>query len=292
MNWPALLELRSFHRWVGWRIFTRRGELTKPPVNPHSGCLARVSDSTSWGTFEEAVIAVKKYRLDGIGFVLNGERFVCIDLDNCRDPENGTTADWARNIVFQINSYTEISPSGTGLHIWTIGLLPCGGKREGHFEIYSNRRYMTITGKKFESTPGTIEDRAEIIASYNQLISNFKDETIERHSIEPHSIARLKADLRTVFKKASNAANGNKFKKLYSGDWREYNSQSEADLAFCSMLAYWTNREISLMDALFRKSGLMRKKWDEMHFSDGITYGERTLARACSIVVGSRLKLR
>ncbi len=76
------------------------------------------------------------------------------------------------------------------------------------------------------------------------------------------------------------ASNGDKFRKLWSGDWSEYSSQSKADLALCSMLAVWTGRDPVRIDSLFRKSGMMRKKWDEKHFGDGSTYGQATIQKA------------
>jgi len=64
------------------------------------------------------------------------------------------------------------------------------------------------------------------------------------------------------------------------GDTSGYESHSEADMALCRLLAFWTGRDRSRMDRLFRQSGLARDKWDEVHYADGSTYGEKTLERA------------
>ena len=75
------------------------------------------------------------------------------------------------------------------------------------------------------------------------------------------------------------ANNGQRFERLWRGEWRgEYPSQSEADLALCSILAFWTGRDAERMDQLFRRSGLFRPKWDEHRGSR--TYGETTIATA------------
>jgi hypothetical protein len=83
-----------------------------------------------------------------------------------------------------------------------------------------------------------------------------------------------------LIEKAKAAANGAKFSKLSGGDFRDYESPSEADLALCSMLAFWTAGDRSRMDHIFRQSGLMREKWDEKHFGDGRTYGQSTIQKA------------
>jgi primase-polymerase (primpol)-like protein len=80
--------------------------------------------------------------------------------------------------------------------------------------------------------------------------------------------------------KAKAAANGSKFARLYRGSTTGYPSQSEADMALCTLLAFWTGGDATQMDRLFRDSGLMRDKWDEVHYADGATYGERTIERA------------
>ena len=81
--------------------------------------------------------------------------------------------------------------------------------------------------------------------------------------------------------KATGAANGTTFERLWYGAWDgAYPSQSEADLALCGILAFWTGRDAQRIDQLFRASGLYRPKWDVKHFADGRTYGERTVAIA------------
>jgi putative DNA primase/helicase len=94
--------------------------------------------------------------------------------------------------------------------------------------------------------------------------------------------ARRPVDLNDtdLIEKAKTAANGAKFSRLWAGDDSEYGSQSEADLALCCMLAFWTGGDAGRVDALFRSSGLYRKKWDDRHFGDGRTYGQSTVEEA------------
>jgi hypothetical protein len=88
-----------------------------------------------------------------------------------------------------------------------------------------------------------------------------------------------------LIRRGAAAANGAKFVRLWSGDTDGYGSggnegHSEADLALCSMLAFWTGPDEDRIDALFRRSGLMRPKWDERHYGDGRTYGRGTIGKA------------
>ena len=77
-----------------------------------------------------------------------------------------------------------------------------------------------------------------------------------------------------------NASNGAKFERLWKGNTGGYDSQSEADMALCNLLAFWTGGDQTRIDELFRQSGLLREKWDEVHYADGSTYGEKTIERA------------
>ena len=90
-----------------------------------------------------------------------------------------------------------------------------------------------------------------------------------------------------IIQKALAAKNGEKFKSLWQGEPGQYKSASEADQALCSLLAFWCSKDADRMDALFRQSGLMRKKWDDRHYSDGRTYGQgciETAIRNCAEV--------
>ncbi|ELY66174.1 hypothetical protein C489_13498 [Natrinema versiforme JCM 10478] len=83
-----------------------------------------------------------------------------------------------------------------------------------------------------------------------------------------------------LLEKAMNASNGTKFERLWNGNMAGYESQSEADMALCCLLAFWTGGDHTRVDQLFRQSGLLREKWDEVHYADGSTYGEKTIERA------------
>src|SRR5690242_18524188 len=97
-------------RFVLWRWTWRSGKWTKPPYQP-SGRLAKADDQTTWSTFEDVVKVADRF--DGVGVVLTGDGLVGVDLDHSASGE--MIEGWAREIIEQLNSYTEYSPSGTGL---------------------------------------------------------------------------------------------------------------------------------------------------------------------------------
>lgn len=250
-------ELRNLPQWLAWREELRQdGTKTKPPKNPHTGLPASPTNPNDWGTFEEAVAAVERHRLDGIGFALTSENgIVGIDLDKCRNPETGELTRMAEQIVGLCASYTEISPSGCGLRIFVRGELPEDGRRQGGFEIYKSARYLTVTGDQLDAVPGypallssAIESRQEAIDGIYSWIA--KDAQIAAKARKEDS----------------------RFEALWKGDTSEYDhDDSRADLALCNMLAPRCNHDPDQMGRVFRWSGLMRPKWDEKHSTDGRT---------------------
>jgi len=153
-------ELKALPQWVVWREEIREGKKTKVPYQPRNP--KRKASSTkpdTWGTFEQALNVAKTNGFGGIGYVFSVEDPYCgVDLDHCRDPVTGEIAQWAWEIIRRLNSYTEISPSGTGVHILIEGTVPPGGNSKGlpgggKVEMYSQGRYFTMTGHHLGGTP-------------------------------------------------------------------------------------------------------------------------------------------
>ena len=148
-NVPEQLTERP--QWVCWRLEMRDGKPTKVPYTSGTERRASSTDLMTWATFEEALAAYEAGEppYDGIGFVFcNADPFVGIDLDKCRDPENGEITTWAQKIISRVQEgHVEISPSGTGVHIIVRGSVRDGGMRKGKVEMYARGRFFTITGK-------------------------------------------------------------------------------------------------------------------------------------------------
>ncbi|MEZ6072255.1 MAG: hypothetical protein R3C10_18850 [Pirellulales bacterium] len=157
--------IRQLTQWVAWRYVERDGKPTKAPVNPRTGSLAKSTEPDTWGTFEEAIAACQSdQQLAGVGFVFTADDNYCgVDLDNSIDPESGQLKRWAADIVDRLDSYTEISPSGTGLKVFLKANKPGSRCRkayhDGEVEIYDNGRFFTLTGQRLDTASATIEDR-------------------------------------------------------------------------------------------------------------------------------------
>jgi hypothetical protein len=145
-------EMRAAPRWClwGWVWRTERGEWGKVPMRTN-GANARSNDPATWCDSAAAVAAYERGGFDGLGFML-GDGWVGVDLDVCRDPATGALCDPARTIVGTLNSYTEVSPTRTGLKIFVRGKKPRGECKspDNEIEMYELGRYFTVTGIRIE----------------------------------------------------------------------------------------------------------------------------------------------
>lgn len=177
-------ELRQLPQWVLWATVVRDGLATKLPYQS-GGALAKSNDPTSWGSFagieQELDWAGKRY--SGLGFVFaKSDEFCGIDLDGCRNALRGEMAPWAKQIIQDLNSYSEVSPSGTGVKIFLRGKLPMPtGKKKAidqpafwgkqpAIEVYDHSRYFAVTGQRLAGVSHICEPRQ------GQL-----DELVSRH---------------------------------------------------------------------------------------------------------------
>lgn len=253
-------ELTTYPHWVCWRWKWSRNDWTKVPVNPHTGALASSTDSATWGTFEQAIDWSRRHHLAGVGFMFSSDNpFAGVDLDDCYDPATGALLPWAARIVQQLDSYTEVSPSGKGLKIFVRGSLPGSRHKAGDIEMYECARYFTVTGRHLPRTPLTIEERSTALASVYR--ETFKTEKPANTNPAPTPLTSILSDA-DILNRAMRAKNGQKFSRLWAGDATGYPSPSEADLALCSLLAFWTGPNETTIDRLFRQSGLYREKWE------------------------------
>ncbi len=276
-------ELTDRDQWTCWKEEQRDGELTKVPIDPHTGKYGDATDPDAWASFETAAQAAAQSReIDGIGFVFSEDGTVAgVDLDDVRDLENGRPSKTAKSIIQDLDSYTEVSPSGTGYHVYVQGFV-FGGNREvfedapGHIEMYDSGRFFTVTGDHVDGTPMQVAERAGTLQDVHE--EYIADDSEDHADTAPEPADPVDLNDQELLEKAKNAANGQQFERLWRGDWSDYESQSEADLALCSHLAFWTGGDRDRIDALFRRSGLIREKWDEDRGAQ--TYGERTIEKA------------
>lgn len=171
-DFPAVRELAAHPQWVAWRLEPRReGKATKVPVSPKNGATASVMRPTDWGTLDEALALANRRHLAGVGFVLtDADPYVGIDLDHCCDPDTGALSDLARSLVDLGETYCEISPSKTGVRIWARGRIDKSFRLSDlGVEVYSARRYLTMTGWHIDGTPVEIREAPQTIARLTAL---------------------------------------------------------------------------------------------------------------------------
>lgn len=277
-------EWKSQRRWLGWyyenHIDVDTGEVTtkKPPLRPDGSGRADVTNPAHWGTWDEVMWGFKHGPLHGIGFALSeGDDNTGIDLDHCRDPQTGDIQFWARSILADFQTYAEVSPSGTGVHIYLKGQRPEGsGNRVGNVEIYDRARYLTVTGLALNDW-GVCECQDALNGLCRELWPAVKlepDAGVQRESLQ-HRAQRLEDD--ALLKKMLRRPN---VARLFRGDFTGYKCPSEGDAALLAHLAWWTNGDAEQMDRLFRRSGLYRTKWERR------TYRERSIAAAIALQGG------
>lgn len=164
---PALKPLTELPNWVVWKWQRNaQGEWTKPPfVARNPSRYAKNNDPKTWSTFDQALKAVEAGKADGVGFCLLGTEYAAFDIDDCRNPVNGTIDPVAQALIDRAGSYVEVTPSGTGLRIIGTGsdrLMHTKNKVNGSavsIEAYRNcARYITISGAQLASAPQGLND--------------------------------------------------------------------------------------------------------------------------------------
>ncbi len=259
MAHAALGELAGWDQWVCYRYADRNtGKESKVPVDHRTGRNASVRDPATWTSHDNALAVMGEHGYDGVGFVFTRDDPYCgVDLDGCLDPDTGEIRGWATAMVDALDSYTEVSPSGTGLHIIVRATLPGGGIKTPRVEMYDSGRYFTFTGNTLPGTREGIETRQEAIeALYEEYGQSFAQAQHPWTTPAPEGVGE-------IVEKARNAKNGDRFRALYDhGDTSGYASQSEADFVLMLMLAFWFAADPESMEAAFNESALgQREKW-------------------------------
>ena len=284
-NLPA--ELQEHELFCCWQYEEQDGRTTKVPYNPRTSGKAQSTNPATFAPLEAAVAASSEY--DGLGVGIFGS-LGAIDIDHCIN-EAGEISEMAVDIMSTMQAYTEYSPSGRGLRI----LFKAAGfqydkaryyinNQKAGLEVYiagCTNKFVTVTGNAF--TPGMdLEEHGEELAA-----------VLEKYMVRPQVgkptppavfTGTAGLDDLALIDRAKKGKNGEQFAALWSGDVSGYSSHSEADMALCNWLAWWTNKDADQMDRLFRASGLMRGKWNRRQ--SGSTYGAITIQNAIASCSG------
>ena len=279
-------DLRQVPQFVVWDWEYRNDRWTKPPINPLRDGYAKSTDPATWATFDAALAAYQRRQLAGVGFALtDADPFFFVDLDHCRDAETGAIAPWATRIIRLFHhTYREVSPSGFGIKIVGRGRLPGGQHTKpiadhprAKVELFDDKKYTTLSGHRHDGAPRNVVDaQAGLDALYREL---FPPTT---RATQPPGPTVGEDDDDDRLERARGSKGGPTFVALFDrGDTGGHGGDaSSADLALCNMLAFWFGPDPARIDRVFRRSALMRQKWDTRHHGDGRTYGQGTIDAA------------
>jgi hypothetical protein len=248
--------------------------------------LAETDNPATWVNFETAVRTYLDYGCDGIGICRTGD-LIFGELDGVIDAEGHIRSfPWAQKFLTAMRgrAYVESSPTRTGIHAICRGILPPGrrefdepGQIHTGFALYDKSRYFTVIGHVLTES-GNIQDLTQVLERLHKELFPTQKSNGTAHPPRSSEPAMSLNDAE-LLAKARRAANGNAFSNLFDhGAWEgRYPSESEADLALCNHLAFWTGCDPIQMDRLFRQSALFDSKWDQR-----ADYRQRTIELACS----------
>jgi Zn ribbon nucleic-acid-binding protein len=241
--------------WVGYTWVLRDGKRTKVPKDAHTGRNASTTNPATWTDFATARTFALRHGY-GLGFML-APPFVGVDLDHCRDAATGELSTLGLSVLANLDTYAEVSVSGTGVKAIAYGEKPGQRCRKNglELEMYSEKRLFALTGQRLDDAPRQVNDCQEYL---DHLYTTMFGETVPTPSAPPAFVTD--DDDRAVLDWLT--THNPKFAALWAGDTAAYNGDdSAADQALCNMLAFRTGDE-NRVDQIFRLSGLYRAKWE------------------------------
>lgn len=224
-------------------------------------------------SFEEACKIADSSSLDKLGFVMTkDDPFVAVIIKDCLNFQ-GDLNPLGLEITNQINSYTEYVDDN--IQIICEGILPSGNQKKPLYGIeLLDNGILSITGDAMYENLQINECTREVVQIYNQYFC-------KTNNLPNQQLTKPVPSPKGIIEDLSKMEQGDKLINLFEGNWKAYyDSQMEADLAFCTALAIATNNNKELLDATFRSSKLFRNGWDNEYFHKGCTYGEEILSKA------------
>ena len=265
---PLIKKYGKNKIWVNYSIVQSGNRKTKIPFSPITRKNASSMKPSDWSTYEEA----KKVNEKQVGIVCTGDNKLFIDIDHCL---NGLTIEHEEKhkiveLIIAADTYTEISPSATGLHLYLglTGPLELEANRSGNFEAYTGGRYFTVTQNPYKEVKDvrtiTPEEAIELLSllgypwgKQETLVADVSDNTKQEGTNKKNET--ISDDL--VLSKMFASSTGKKIKALYDGDTSEYkNDLSSADMALLSYLAFWTGRDANAMETIWMESQLGKRE--------------------------------
>jgi len=274
-------RLKQYDHWL---VTQDKEPVTPPSKWQHSENLFAFTDAQA-----------EAHRIGGeVAFCFTEEDpFIGFDLDDVKC--GGGFTEEARTIVQRLDSYAEISSSGTGLHVIAEGDRLDDYKHRGdlseggHLEVYDESRYFVLTGDVYDDST-SVESRPSVARSIQEAYLSVDDQPDTGGDQKPVSEQefdggdadatpeQVRRTIRAYGASSSTSVDGDAILRLWDGSDAGYGGDtSRADMAFVKHLYFWCKGDEQLMDECFRASGRMRPKWDKIHYSNGDTYGEQII---------------
>ena len=279
---PDMLALR---RYVVWRYEERVGKSAKiPHVADGTGARASSTDPVTWRSFEAAARMFLVGGYDGVGFVFSpGDPYAGVDLDNCRDSESAALDAWASELVATLDGYTEVSPSGTGVHVIVRGAAP--NRQDGRIEAYSSGRYFTVTGRAIFGHGLPPPERQE---GLNMLAQKYLSRATGTYVIarsrrgEPGKLSDMEVD-----DLCRGACNGEEYVYLVGRGGMAGNGDGplEAERALARLIASYTQDAAQVGRLMDRSLLGQRPEWRER-----VDHRTRTIESAIAEAIGEHCK--
>lgn len=217
-KWSIPADLMVLPQWVCWGA---PGKARKCPYNPRTGYPAKAGQPDTWADLATATAEVNAGHYEGVGFEFNSGGIVGVDFDHCI--QGGKLDAWAAAWVERFNSYTEVSPSGTGLHILCRGKLPGEAVKKPRGEMYDRARYFTITGKPWDGPAKPLRDAQEAVTALYEELQAGTRKSAERPTearTAPHGAVSIEDA--PLIEKMKRGRNGAEFSRLWAGDISAY----------------------------------------------------------------------
>ena len=249
----------------------------KIPFNPVTGVPAKAGQPTTWVRFEDAVNAFHDGGYDGIVFEFNNNGIVGIDLDHVIS-EDGSLSVEAAEIVVMLDSYTEYSPSGKGLHIFVKGNIPVDGRKKGFIEMYKAKRYFTVTGNVYGELKPINERSEQVMQIFDKYFNDTVSVNLNQEADIHNSCNNTGKDYFSIGLERDAV-----FKALWNDEYQseKCTSESEADLALMGKLLYWCSGNADVAIEAFKGSPYAKGK-DDNHTAkiERSDYLQRTVKKA------------
>jgi putative DNA primase/helicase len=258
-NIPPPLTRRP--NWVVWGL---PNAPPKAPFNPASLLAGRPAPAKAgvketWDAYESAAECVRRGLAWGIGYEFDGGGIYGVDLDHVLD-EAGTLTPEAREVVDLLGTYTEVSPSGSGIHLFVYapGAEIIRHRKKGYFlEIYTEGRYFTVTGNAYGGVKPIARRTAQLQTVHDRF---FPPDPARNTAYAPPPVTVPTAEQEHFLR--TGLEHDRLFAALWAGQ-RRYGNESSDDQALMNKLAYWRNADLDAMIAAFLQSPHFAQKDDE-----------------------------